>query len=384
MMLNNLFTQKKPKIGENIIFYTNDEISAWQGIRSLDSNNFFLVGTYGSSGILLISPLDAYSSSLYTINYPGASSSSIYGSHNYDDIIRLVGSYKLLNDNSVYGQIYQGLVSINEFSNEANFKTISTGGKYTYVHSTMGDLAVGNYDNPEQYGQYNLPLGPVNAFIYNIHTTKILPVVYPNATSTTVYGIWYNGNSSYTLCGGYSLDAIEITNIYMINTHTFKTTKNEEIVDLTTGKINNSTILIESAQDIEQILPIGYGFVVDYDISTNKFTNWTSFILPNNSTNIVTHFEGISGTYKSSNTYTIAADSLDRSIISPIKPVKGTWIEIKRNRLTGNFNIENIVDINYPIANSLVSSNSVSDNNIVGIVISDTGAVPYQAKIILN
>ena len=50
-----------------------------------------------------------------------------------------------------------------------------------------------------------LPDRTGHAFIYDVATSTFLPdIVYPGSTTTTAYGIWYNGGTSYTICGGYS------------------------------------------------------------------------------------------------------------------------------------------------------------------------------------
>jgi len=56
------------------------------------------------------------------------------------------------------------------------------------------------------------------------------------------YGIWYNGGTSYTICGGYSLNAV-----------------------------NNFA---------NQNLAIGQAYMVDYDSATGVFSNWASFSQP--------------------------------------------------------------------------------------------------------
>ena len=98
----------------------------------------------------------------------------------------------------------------------------------------MGDLAVGNADGPEG----NAPLGTGHAFIYSVSQAQILTdIVYPGSTSTTAYGIWYNGGTSYTIAGGY-------------------------------------TMLGSAGKTVAE------GYLVDYDSSTGQFTHWTSFAAP--------------------------------------------------------------------------------------------------------
>ncbi len=88
------------------------------------------------------------------------------------------------------------------------------------------------------------PRGPARShrpcvYLQRLAATKFLTdIVYPGSTTTTAYGIWYNGGTSYTICGGYS---------------------------------SNS-----NASE-----PIGNAYLVDYDSATGQFTNWTSFAYPN-------------------------------------------------------------------------------------------------------
>ena len=66
---------------------------------------------------------------------------------------------------------------------------------------------------------------------YDVARGTLLPdVVYPGSTSTTLYGIWSNGGTSYTLAGGYS------------------------------ELLNGSRT-------------VGKGFLVDYDSVTGRFTH---------------------------------------------------------------------------------------------------------------
>ena len=61
--------------------------------------------------------------------------------------------------------LYMDLYFLEQLNDPLKYETILTGQKFTYIRSLVGDLAVGNCDNLLQHGQYNLPLGPSNAFI---------------------------------------------------------------------------------------------------------------------------------------------------------------------------------------------------------------------------
>ncbi len=108
------------------------------------------------------------------MNVPGATTSSVYGPNLLPNgAIQLVGSYKN-GTGTVNGFLFQGTTA--ELSQAANYTTIDyPGAKYTYVHSTMGGLAVGNADGPEG----NAPLGTGHAFLYNIAQGTLTDIVYP-------------------------------------------------------------------------------------------------------------------------------------------------------------------------------------------------------------
>ena len=67
-------------------------------------------------------------------------------------------------------------------------------------------LAVGNADGPQPVGSnLALPLGPSIAYIYDLSRNAFVTnIVFPGSKSNTAYGIWQNGPTNYTICGGYS------------------------------------------------------------------------------------------------------------------------------------------------------------------------------------
>lgn len=322
---------------------SSQPVTAWQGIRGGETKNTYLIcGTYGpdsEDGLLFIGTIDG-TGEYHTINYPGAATTSVYG----PDLlkagrVRLVGSYKNPNASSatvkVNGFIYEGPVD-----GSGSFRTIDyPGGTYNYVHSTMGGLAVGNNDGPTAQG---LPLGPGNAFLYDVKNATFLKnIVYPGSKSNTAYGIWYNGGTSYTICGGYSLDPV-----------------------------NNLTG--------RRRTPIGTAFLVDYDSVTKKFTNWTSFNYKNETgvIDFVTHFEGISSVEKG--VYTLNADSV--RIKEGDGPAQGSMVTVRRNP-EGGFSTAVWIDLNYPESSGISSSNSIYGNQVVGLVIQKGGNFPFQATV---
>ena len=327
-----------------MIYSNANGIEAWQGIRRLDDNFFLTCGTNTSNqGVLNIGPIINYNSANnYIVMYPGSASTSVYGpDYIGGGYYRLVGSYKKDKEDIVYGFFFQG--KITDLSSSANYKTIITHGNYTYIHSTMGNILVGNYDDIKKHNTFGLPLGPGSAFLYIISEGKKIDITYPGSLTNTVYGVWHNGGSSYTFCGGYSNKAIPITSIYTA-----------------TG-----------------ILPIGNAYIVNYDIENNTFSNWISINYPNN-TDIVTHFQGISSVDKSNpQSYQFAADSLNTST----KDRLPAWVSVSVD-ITSNFYVDQWVNLKYPLPLSITSSNSVADNIIVGIYIEEDGtAGGYQVQV---
>jgi trimeric autotransporter adhesin len=333
----------------SVSYYNADQVptqpvSGWQGIRGGDTSGQYLIsGTSGNNGLLFEGTINGVGTS-YTLMYPNAYATSVYGP---DDLgsgqLRLVGSYR----NSDFATapvevnsfLFQGTTA--DLANASDYTQVDyPGAKYTYVHSTMGDLAVGNYDSPTDHGQDGLPLGPGHAFIYNVTTnTFVTDIAFPSSLSNTAYGIWYNGGTSYTICGGYSLSAV-----------------------------NNFA---------NQDQPIGKAYLVDYDTATGKFTNWKSFSYPGG-TNYVTHFEGISSVEKG--VYTLNADSVQSGSSNP---TQGSFVSVVRNA-DGTFGNAQWTNLNYTgidPTTHITSSNSVYGDQVVGIVIGSGGGVSYQATV---
>ena len=206
----------------------------------------------------------------YAVTVPGAASTSVYGPNDLGGgVLQLVGSYRNGSD-TVQGFLFEGTTA--DLSQNSDYRMIDyPNAQFTYVHSTMGGLAVGNADGPEA----NLPIGTGHAFLYDIaQSSFVTDIVYPGSTSTTAYGIWYNGGSSYTICGGYST-------------------------------------LAGSAGTV------GSGYLVDYNSATGQFSHWASFDYPSGlaSQDFVTHFEGISSTEEG--VYTLGAIRSRRGRATP-------------------------------------------------------------------
>lgn len=312
-------------------------VSGWQGIRAGDSSGQYLItGTSSANGLLYIGPISGANGTSYAVNYPGATSTSVYGPDNLGHgVVRLVGSYRN-GDGVVHGFLFEGTTA--DLGTAANYRTIDDpGATYNYMHSTMGGLVVGNSDGPEG----NLPIGTGHALMYDIASATLLPdIVYPGSLSTTAYGIWHNGGTSYTIAGGFSR-------------------------------------LLGDGRTISQ------GYLVDYDRSTGQFTHWTALDGPTGlvGQDIATHLEGISR--DADGVYTLSADTLQTG--SP-HPGQGALVAVRRNP-DGSFGTPYWVGLAYPGADartSITSANSVAGNQLVGIVIGSAGTFSYQATVNLG
>jgi trimeric autotransporter adhesin len=316
-------------------------VSGWQGIRGADAPGQYLIsGTSNANGILFVGAINGQGTS-YSVNYPGASTTSVYGPDNLSNgRVRLVGSYKNADASTspvvVHGFLFEGATA--DLPSGGSYRTIDyPGANFNYVHSTMGDLAVGNYDGPTQSGQ---ALGAGQAYIYNVATgTFVTNVVFPGSVSDTAYGIWSNGESKYTICGGFSDQSV-----------------------------NNFD---------DQNRPIGQAYLVDYDSATGVFSNWKAFSYPNGliGQTYVTHFEGISSVEKG--VYTLSADSVQTGSGNP---TQGSLVSVRR-KTDGSFGDGVWIDLHYPGTLGITSSNSVYGNQVVGIVIGPAGLVSYQATV---
>lgn len=234
------------------------------GIRSAGGQNVFVTGSIHpsptppppcsveSDGILYEGPLSG-NGVWRVLNYPSSANITVTGTVLYgpDGLplgnVRIVGSYTKCQDEGTnvrnHGLLYEGPAD-----GSGTWQTIDYGGPLrsgevvlnTIVHSTMGGLAVGNFDT-------NLLIG--RAFVYDIAANHWEELIKPSV-SITAYGIWYNGGTSYTIAGGYS-DA------------------NPNGID--------------------------HGYLANYDSSTRMALDWTRYDFDNGPhTHIeVSHFDGI-------------------------------------------------------------------------------------------
>ena len=332
-------------------------VDAWQGIRNSDTSGRYLIcGTSGDNGLLFDGTIAGVGTH-YLVNYPNSKATSVYGPDNQaGDLIGLVGSYRNQSSGSsveVNGFLYQGEETVAALSEATNYHPINfPNAQFNYVHSTMGGLAVGNYDSSVDHNNHHLLDGPGHAFLYDVHDPDhiqfLTDIVFPHSHSNTAYGIWFNGGTSYTICGGYSFSFV-----------------------------NNFD---------DQNRPLGHGYLVDYDSSTGGFSNWASFDFPGRR-NVLTHFEGISSV--ENGVYTLSADSVQ---VGPGNRAQGSWVSVRRNP-AGSFGQATWVDLNFtPLPPDfqpfITSSNSVYGNQVVGIVPGEDNGMfssfAYQATVNLG
>jgi len=318
---------QKIAVDYNPFIYPATGTASIQGVRGIDgSREVYICGSLtgtGSTtetmqGFLYFGPLkfNGAAGSWSVFNYTSTDFSDVDNTSCYgpnlavNGDVQVVGSYKRTSTgNHALGFYYQGPAD-----GSGTWTTISPNDGNTnnvYVHSIMGGLAVGNYDVDGLDNGF--------AFIYDIHAGSFDYLVAPNALTTTVYGIWHNGGTRYTLAGGYSEDA---------------------------------------AGDLSQ------AFLVDWDCTTKTASNWKSYQYQSETMqSIVTHFEGINS--DDDGTYTLAADWLNAG-----QGAGAALAKVKRNK-DGTFGDASWVDIAYP-GSTITTANTVYKNWILGIVASSS------------
>jgi hypothetical protein len=320
-------------------------VTTWQGLRYLGENTYLVTGTTGPNpiegvGLIYTGTINCINGKTYYLNVPKSTSSSIYGP-NYDPntgVYSFVGAY--INKNlSRYdkGFVYSGRLDEQSLKKPSNYSFPNVNKIYdtTILHSFSGDLFVGNS------GDTNI----VNAisFIYNRNNTNkyLTKVQVPGFKTTTTYGIWYNGKNSYTLVGGATKEAVPINKLY------------------------NSLL---------QPINISTGYIVDYNLDTNLFTNWKLIRFKNN----ITHVEGI---YKNND----GSYSLSANVVSNNEKInEGYLLKVRRDKNDQFiFNNKDWTKLKYPEGEGYTSANSVANNSIVGTFTPSNGDsfFPYQVTI---
>jgi len=319
-------------------------VQSWTGIRGLENGDYLITGSTESggvtSGLLYVGSLDGGDGEAYAINYPGGSgtTTSVYGpDYLGDGEVLLVGTYVLPSGSTRYGFAFRGNLATMaaDVLDPANYETIWNGSPFNYLHSTMGGLAVGNFISS------NTPNERGRAYIYDFQTQQFTDIVFPGSLSNTAYGIWDNGDGSYTIAGGFS------------------------------------QLPVNNADD--RLQPIGMASLIDYDRATGTFSNWRAYSYQSpDQVTAGTHFMGISsvekGVYTLSGTGFVSGTIESSGLATVVRQTDGsfgdmTWVELDPpESVTG--------------VSGLPSANSVYGNAVVGIVLNNEGSpVSYQAEV---
>jgi parallel beta-helix repeat protein len=318
-------------------------VESWTGIRGIGNGDYLITGSTVSggvtSGLLYVGTLDGGDGEAYAINYPGGSgtTTSVYGpDYLGNGEVLLVGTYVLPNDSTRYGFAFRGNLNTmaSDVLDPTNYETITNGSPFNYLHSTMGGLAVGNFitsNTPNERGR---------AYIYDFQTQQFTDIVFPGSLSNTAYGIWDNGDGSYTIAGGFS------------------------------------QLPVNNADD--RLQPIGLASLIDYDRATGTFSNWRAYSYQSpDQVTAGTHFMGISsvekGVYTLSGTGFVSGTIESSGLATVVRQTDGsfgdmTWVELDPpESVTG--------------VSGLPSANSVYGNAVVGIVLGESGSASYQAQV---
>ncbi len=244
-----------------------------------------------------------------------AAGTSVYGPDNLSGKkVNFVGAYTRDLDGQspsatepyIVGFTYTGKVDGSTDSGWRSVQGITqlgTPGTYTFVHSVDGGLAVGNTDNAEVDDLTSYFSLSSTAFIVDVDSGEQIPIRFSGDRNPfvthTAYGIWDNGDNTYTIAGG-------------------------------SGEVDPHTS--EDSGRVE----VGEAYLIDYDSITGEFHNYTTFPYRNRDKgDLVSHFEGIyrtsSGDYQLPATSVALNDKGDETIASVVT--------VKRNR-RGDFNTE--------------------------------------------
>ncbi len=237
------------------------------GVRGVSySSNVYITGLFYESasstlsqGMLYTGPVGG-GGSWAVLNFPNSASTSLYGPDNdgAGNVI-VAGSYTLPSAPTIQrGLVYQGSATGGGTWSDLDMSSMivrpNESAIFTFAHSTMGGLVVGDFDT-------NLATG--RAFVYSINSNSYTELIKPNALSITAYGIWFNQGTNYTIAGGYS--------------------------------------------DTDES-GVSVAYLADWNSATNTASNWESYNF-NNQPELVTHFEGI--TTDGSGGYNLAVDYAD-------------------------------------------------------------------------
>lgn len=244
--------------------------------------------------------LDSKKGKWYIKNFH-SQTTNLYGP-NFSDCenIQVVGNYF---QNGSLGCLYEGPLRNSKKEEKGKWTIVippfHSNVVNTILHSVRENLAVGNYEIANE--------NVSKAFIYNLIDGNYVNIV-PDfeVTSISAYGIvFFKG--LYTICGGY----------------------------VRNGK--------------------SYGYMVNYDKNSNKFSHWKEFTF---NSNLITHFDGISVDEKGN--YTLTGDYVGVGETNHF----GFLAKYRKDRKEMKW-----YPIQYP--NSIVTSgNSVSKDVVIGVYVS--------------
>jgi PEP-CTERM motif len=308
------------------------------GVRSSDAfGNMIIAGGTGTSPFFYSGPLpssvnpgNTYTSNLVPIINGNAitGTSTFYGPNTpyYNSSIGAgnvlaVGSYKeTLTSTYQNGMMYLGpITGSTSSSNWTSIKvTESVAGQAvgdTIPHSTMGNLVVGNYNTAvPSSGQ---------GFIYNISAQSYKKLSFGDVTSA--FGIWQNGGSTsslYTIVGGYT-------------------------------KVGPDTQVGAKGQ---------VGYIVNYNASTDLFSDFTELSL-NNNRSIFTHVEGIAA-YQDG--FSLATMSVKDGLLSAAY----AFVPVT----AGGFGAASWDVINNNLSGTSTTGDTVIDRSVMGLYTTTGGA----------
>lgn len=301
------------------------------GIRSDTGPTTLMTGVYTPSGtsatqgIIYVGPItDANAGTWYLLNANslGASSTALYGPNTVSSgTIRAVGSYKVGASEIDHGLYYEGAADGSGTYKNLDVTISGTAAINTIAHSTHGNLVVGNYN-----------IGPAGqAFIYNINSDSFINLSKPGAVSMTAYGVWDNGDGTYTIAGGFS-----------------------DIAGHNLG--------------------LDRSYLVDYNPANNTFTHFAEYDYNNDSSgDLQTHFDGI--TTDGNGGYYLTGDWTPNSLEGTQDGALGFFTHVTRNE-DGSFSTDpDWTSIGYPGAD-LTSGNSVLGTTVIGIYLPPGSTVP--------
>lgn len=235
-----------------------------------DANGTVAIGTFKNTSELVYT----------TIMYPNLSlydevtiTTSITGiSMTGANTVQAVGSYSETGQTYAAGYLFTGTITSDNQITSETYETLPTppstlvpeNGYYTnyydnYPQSVSGNVVVGIWSTETQAYTGVTLVGCA----YNIPTRVYTYMMYPGAITTNPYGVWNNGDGTYTICGSFSPTLVT----------TYSTA------------------------------PIGNAFIVDFNPTTGVFINWTYFV----STGNLYGFSSICGVPNNANQYVVGA-----------------------------------------------------------------------------